>query len=451
MPRTRNTAEYGRPTKLFTKAIGQEAMNDQVRRREIVSAQRRLTSPESKPKLLVVPHVCARDISIREVEFARRLAGQFEVHCLWWDDALHVDGQPSLARRWKQFRKAASSAVTPFRIEHSGDIAYVHAPVLQPLLLQRLIGRRLAVHHARRFNGRQLLRIVTAQRITHLLIAASIFDLRHITGPSTFFDVVDWVPEENLPPEEVEALRLYLRDAAARVQGFFAVSEPLCDKLRDECGVEAVPLPNGADLCALRTTPAERVSNLREELGLQGRYVVGYIGNHGSYTGVDFVVSVFEKLRQRMSDAALLIVGPAECWRSILEGRRKQNIVWTGPVPPAEVGAYFHAIDIGVLAQEKTLGTELAFQLKNVEYTACRKFVVSTPLRTWQRLRWPNILLTDLRVDDWVSAICGAREREWSPVWDSLTDAYDWTNLAARMANIMLEGGVRRSQRACAP
>jgi glycosyltransferase involved in cell wall biosynthesis len=281
-------------------------------------------------------------------------------------------------------------------------------------------------------------------------MAAGTFDLQCAPGVSIFFDVVDWVPEENLPADEVAALHLYFRRAAANVQGFFAVSEPLSEKLRAECGIEAVPVPNGADLDALRLVPPERVAALRQRLGLRDRFVIGYIGNHGSFTGVDFVVSVFEQVRRRMPDAALLIVGPAEYWRAILEGRREQGIVWTGPVPPAEVGPYFHAIDIGVLAQEKTLGTEFAFQLKNVEYTACRKFVVSTPLLTWQRLRWPNILLTDLRVDDWVGAICGARERHWSPGWDSLTDAYDWTALAARMANAMLGVGEKRDKRPCA-
>jgi len=405
----------------------------------------------TRPKLLVVPHVCARDVSVREVELARRLTQQFNVHCLWWDDALHIDGQPSISRRWKQFMTATRSAFASPRVELNSDtITYLHAPILQPLLLQKIIGRRQALRFARQSNAVQLQRVVAAHGITHILLSALTFGVSGISGADTFIDLVDWIPEENLPPEEIEALRDHLRRAATNLQGFFTVSEPLAEKLHDECAIKAVPVPNGADLHTLRAVPPGRIAALRQRFGLQDRYVIGYIVNHGSFTGVDFVVKVFEQVRQRMPDAALLIVGPAEYWRPLLEAWRDRGVVWVGPVETAEVSTYFHAIDIGVLAQEKSKGTEYAFQIKNVEYTACRKFVVSTPLLTWERLRWPNILLTDLKIDNWVDAICRARNMCWSPAWDTLTNAYDWTALATRMATVMLGFDHQRGQQACA-
>ena len=240
----------------------------------------------------------------------------------------------------------------------------------------------------------------------------------------------------NFKREEVKRI-------ADEAQGVFAVSDPLCEKLREDCGIEAVSMPNGADLRALRAVPAAETTALRHSLGLDERFIIGYIGNHGDYTGVDFVVDMFRAVRERIPNAALLIVGPAEYWRSLLEASRADGVIWTGPVPPAEIRKYFNLLDIGVLAQGKSLGTEMAFQLKVVEYSACRKFVVSTPLRTWELLQWPNVLLTDLRVDAWADAIVRAQHSEWKPEWDAVVEAFDWDALADRMAVVMLDSEVR--------
>ncbi len=392
-----------------------------------------------KPRLLVVPHIYADDICVREIEIARRLIESFDVYCLKWTDALHLDGRSAFRRRWRQFRTALGSVVTSRRLSRGADgVAYVEAPVLQPILLHRAVGSEQAHALSRAFNGRALDGVIAAHEITHVLLASDTFRLPRRADVKTFFDVVDWFPEEIKSREYSDAVRARLKDVARQARGIFAVSEPLCEKLKTECGIDAVPVPNGADLNVLRPFDSEKIEALRQRLGMAGKYVIGYIGNHGPYTGVDFVVKVFQAVRRRIPHAALLIVGPADHWRSLLEGARSEGVVWTGPVAPSEVAAYFNAIDLGILAQEKTLGTELAFQIKIVEYSACRKFVVSTPLRTWQRLQWPNIFLADLEVKAWVDAVCRARESQWSPAWDALTEPYDWNALARKMAAVML-------------
>jgi len=405
---------------------------------ELSSASAR-DSVARNPSLLVVPHLYAENICVREIEFARRLTRFFEVYCLKWNDALHVDGSASLGRRWKQFRTALQAMFARQRLGWAGDgITYVQVPILQPILVRRVVGSGPAHALSRSFNGPVLERVISACGISHLLLATDTFGLPRAPSVRTFFDLVDWFPEENKSPEDLESVRTGLKSLASRVQTIFAVSEPLCEKLKADCGIDAVPLPNGADLQALRSFGPDRIEVLRRQLGLAGKFVIGYIGNHGPYTGVDFVVKVFEAVRQRIPNAALLVVGPADYWKSILVGKRSQGVVATGPIAPSEVGAYFNAIDLGLLAQEKTTGTEFAFQMKIVEYSACRKFVVSTPLRTWQLLQWPNVLLANLEVDAWVSAICRAKEARWSPTWDALTEPYDWRALARKLATVML-------------
>lgn len=392
-----------------------------------------------KSRLLVVPHVFAEDICVREIELARNLTHAFEVYCLSWRDALNMEGGPSLARRWRQFRRAVDSACAPRKSRPGRDgVTLIEAPVLQSVLLHRIAGRERAEAWARAFNRRTLEAVAEVWNITHLLLAATSFEFPRVRGLKKYLDVVDWFPEDLMTEEKSAAMRRVFMQNAAAADGVFAVSEPLCEKLKDDCGIQATPLPNGADLEALRAVPAQRVAVLRRRLGLENKYVIGYIGNHGSYTGVDFAVKVFERARTEIPNAALLIVGPAEYWRGLLESKRDAGVVWTGPVPPTEVAAYFHALDLGILAQEKSLGTELAFQIKIVEYTACRKLVVSTPLATWERLAWPNVSLARLEVDAWVSAIVCAHHSRWRLEWDGLVEPYDWRALAARLAGAML-------------
>jgi len=399
-----------------------------------------------RPRLLVVPHVYAENISVREIEFARRLTRHFDVYCLAWKDALHVDNGNALLRRWRQFWIALGSVFSRQDLRPAGDgVTYVSAPVLQAILLQRAIGAVRAAELCRSFNRRTLESLTDRLDITHVLVAAGTFALPRRTEVQRFIDVVDWIPEGSYSPDFVQFKREELKLVASHAHRVFAVSEPLCEKFRDDCGIEAVSMPNGADLRALRSVPAADVAALRHALGLHGKFVIGYIGNHGTYTGVDFVVDMFRRVRERIPNAALLIVGPAECWRPILEAARADGVIWTGSIPPSEIKTYFNLLDVGILAQEKTLGTEFAFQLKIVEYSACRKFVVATPLRTWELLQWPNVFLTDLRVDAWVEAIVRAQHSRWKSEWDIIIEAFDWDALADRMAAVMLGAEVRES------
>ena len=392
-----------------------------------------------KPRLLVVPHIYADDIAVREIELARRLTARFDVFLLKWRDALHVDSSSALLRRARQFATAVRAALRRPRVEQAPDgTTLVEVPVLQPILLHRLFGAERAMAVAQERNHRTLLSVLHDFQITHVLLASELFGVERTLGVKTFFDIVDWFPEEGMSVTRLEAVRARLRGMAQKMDGVFAVSDPLCDKLERDCGIRAIPLPNGADLDRLRGVDPAQVHALRSRLGLDGKYVIGYIGNHGNYTGVDLVVNAFLAARARLPQAALLIVGPAQCWQGILDAHRADGVIATGPVPPGEIATYFNALDLGILAQGKSSGTEFAFQLKVVEYTACRKCVVSTPLCTWQRLRWPNVFLIEPEPAAWADAFVRAATTRWQPEWDTLAEPYDWSVLGEKVAAALL-------------
>jgi len=392
-----------------------------------------------KPRLLVIPHIYADDIAVREIELARRLVSRFEVFVMKWRDALHVEGQSGLGRRVRQARVAARAAVAARSQSNSAEGFWViEAPVWQPLLLQRLLGQRAALGLCRSINRKTLRALIKDLGITHLLLANELFGVERIAGVRTYFDVVDWFPEEAISSGDLMRIRTNLRAINEVVDGVFAVSEPLCEKLERECGLHAHPLPNGADITRLRGVAPSKVLALRQRLGIAENFVIGYIGNHGSFTGVDLAVHGFLAARERIPDARLLIVGPAKVWSRLLEANRGTGVIATGSVPPAEIAEYFSAIDVGVLAQQITTGTDFALQIKVVEYSACRKIVVSTPLVTWQRLAWPNVILAEPDAQAWADAFVKARAKSWEPAWDHIVDAYDWKALADGAAQVIL-------------
>lgn len=395
----------------------------------------------TKPRLLVVPHIYAEDIVVREIELARRLTRHFDVFLLKWRDAQHVHAASVISRRLKQIAVAGGSAF-PRRtnVVAADGLRLVEASVWQPLLFQRLIGQQRARACCTLYNHRRLRKLEREFGITHVLLANELFGVTRTEGVRTFFDIVDWFPEENESAARLDQVRANIRGIGQRANGVFSVSEALAEKLKRECGIQAIPLPNGADISRLRSVRPEKIGALREKLGVTNKFVIGYIGNHGSYTGVDLVVNAFLAARPRLPDAVLLIVGPADYWRHLLLAHRNAAVIATGSIPPAEMPDYFNAIDLGVLAQGKTTGTDFAFQIKMVEYSACRKCVVCTPLVNWQSLAWPNVLLAEATTNAWADAFERARSIRWRPEWDGNLEQYDWRALAEKAARVMLAG-----------
>ncbi|HEY6947032.1 MAG TPA: glycosyltransferase family 4 protein [Candidatus Acidoferrum sp.] len=395
-----------------------------------------------KPRLLVVPHIYADDITVREIELARRLTRFFDVFVLKWRDALHVDASSATWRRLKQVFVATQAALRTIDSSATRNgVTLVKVPVLQPILLRRFIGAENALKLCSRRNARTLRTVLRELKITHLLLANEVFGVERISGIRMFHDVVDWFPEEQVGASQLQKIREKLRSIAANADAVFAVSQPLSEKLLADCGIRAIPLPNGADISRLRSVDPVGVRVLRANLGLEGKFVIGYIGNHGTYTGVDLVVNAFLAAKAIMPDSVLLIVGPAEPWRALLDTHRKSGVIATGSVPPEQIATYFNALDLGVLAQGISAGTNFAFQIKVVEYTACRKCVVSTPLATWKRMAWPNVILAEPTVEAWKEAFIQARAMKWRPEWDRLAEAYDWAVLAEAMGGVMLGEG----------
>src|SRR5699024_815955 len=139
-------------------------------------------------------------------------------------------------------------------------------------------------------------------------------------------------------------------DAARVATRVLAITNALKGELVDR-GVaeEKITLvPNGVDTA--RFTPIPRDEELAEELGVQGRTVIGYVGTVVDYEGLDLLLTASRELRRTRDDFHVLVVGDGaqlESLRSVARTEELDDVVsFIGRVPHEEVERYYSIIDI---------------------------------------------------------------------------------------------------------
>jgi glycosyltransferase involved in cell wall biosynthesis len=170
-------------------------------------------------------------------------------------------------------------------------------------------------------------------------------------------------------------------------------------------------LPNGVDTTLFCKRDGE---NVREQLGLADTFTIGYVG--GLKNWVD-LKPAFEVLKSSGSgpDIKLLVVGEEGDLRKNVELAAQygvtDNTIFTGFVPRTDVPDYIAAMDVCLVPFAVSPVTNNALPLKLLEYLACEKPVVSTPLHGVREVGAPGVMyandavtlkyiLTQLREDE---------------------------------------------------
>lgn len=131
-----------------------------------------------------------------------------------------------------------------------------------------------------------------------------------------------------------------------------------------EIGHRSVVVPNGADQRVAAATAADG-AQVRRRLGLENRFVVGYVGNHGVCEGLDGLVDA-ARLLSDVPDVHILMVGGGPSREQLLvRAAGLDNITLLPPVPVEQVGAYLQAADVLVvpLRNEEHFATRLPAKL----------------------------------------------------------------------------------------
>jgi len=168
-----------------------------------------------------------------------------------------------------------------------------------------------------------------------------------------------------------------------RVDAVFTICEGLkSDIVARGIGESVVTvIPNAVDIEEFAAAgPPDGA--LRRLLGLEGAYVLGFIGSFYAYEGLDLLLAALPKVLARLPHTRVLLVGGGQ-EEAYLKSLATQtgiadHVVFAGRVPHAQVMRYYGLIDLLVYARRPIRLTELVTPLKPLEAMAQRRLFVAS-------------------------------------------------------------------------
>jgi glycosyltransferase involved in cell wall biosynthesis len=146
---------------------------------------------------------------------------------------------------------------------------------------------------------------------------------------------------------------------------------------------KAVVIRNGVD--AELFSPRQS-QTLREKLGIQNNFVVGFVGTMREWVDFEPVFAAVSQLNTQHPDIRIMIVGEEGGLEKTVNLARKfgvlDKIIFTGTVPYRLVPEYISCMDVCLIPFAKHKGMDAGEDgfcpLKLAEYLACEKPVIST-------------------------------------------------------------------------
>jgi colanic acid biosynthesis glycosyl transferase WcaI len=119
---------------------------------------------------------------------------------------------------------------------------------------------------------------------------------------------------------------------------------------------------------------------VREQLGLEGRFLICYIGTMGNAHGLETLLSAAEQLQSAMPRATFLLIGEGAEKENLvrLAAKRKlKNVCFLGEQERGRIPAYISAADLCLVLLKKTELFKTVIPTKLLEYMACERPVVA--------------------------------------------------------------------------
>lgn len=107
-------------------------------------------------------------------------------------------------------------------------------------------------------------------------------------------------------------------------------------------------VPNGANLEFFQ--PKLKDSKLINDLGLEGKFVVGYIGTHGMAHSLEFIISALDKIED--DSVHFLFIGDGARKNEVVEQaslKKLKNVTFLDPVSKDEVPRYLSLVDASLV------------------------------------------------------------------------------------------------------
>ena len=150
----------------------------------------------------------------------------------------------------------------------------------------------------------------------------------------------------------LEKIELFLyKDADLIIPVTESFKENLIDRGISEDKIFVIP--NGANLELFKERKKDKA--LLKKLGLENKFIVGYIGTHGMAHGLDFILKSIKKLED--SSIHFLFIGEGAEKENLLRLYKKlklSNVTFLDPVPKGDVPKYLSVIDVSLVPLRKS-------------------------------------------------------------------------------------------------
>jgi glycogen(starch) synthase len=154
----------------------------------------------------------------------------------------------------------------------------------------------------------------------------------------------------------------------------------ICRGLRDEIASRGIPadrlavVPNAVDNIPPLDADRGAGRQMRAQLGLDDKFVLGFIGSFYHYEGLVFLLQAMPELLKAVPNLHMLLVGGGpedKKLRALAEDPAlKPAVTFTGRVPHAQVPGYYQAVDLLICPRLKMRLTDLVTPLKPLESMA---------------------------------------------------------------------------------
>lgn len=132
--------------------------------------------------------------------------------------------------------------------------------------------------------------------------------------------------------------------------------------------------------------PMKKDFKLAKSIGIcEDDKVIVFVGTIYDFAGLDTIISKFDFLSKKIEKIKFLIVGGGPFLKQlqtmVRKKRKESQIIFTGFVPQKEIPKYISISDLCVNPFRINYVTERILPIKILEYLACGKPVISTPLK----------------------------------------------------------------------
>jgi PEP-CTERM/exosortase A-associated glycosyltransferase len=161
----------------------------------------------------------------------------------------------------------------------------------------------------------------------------------------------------------------------------------ICEGLRSDILGRGIPservtvVPNAVNLEEFPVL-SEQAADLARRLGLENRFVLGFLGSFYGYEGLDVLLEAVPQILQFEPRARVLLVGggPEE---GRLEAQAERlgiadKVMFTGRVPHRDVNRYYSVIDLLVYPRKSMRLTETVTPLKPLEAMAQGRLLIAS-------------------------------------------------------------------------